>query len=94
MDLGSSNLIVTLILGGIVGWLASILMRANGQMGIVANVIIGIIGSFLGVYVANALGVRAQAAPAAWIVAVLGAALLIWILRALGVFSRLSSSVR
>ncbi|HEX9725107.1 MAG TPA: GlsB/YeaQ/YmgE family stress response membrane protein [Vicinamibacteria bacterium] len=92
MDLASTNLIVTLIIGGIVGWLASILMRANGQMGILANVIIGIFGSFLGVYVASALGVRAHTAPAAWIVAVLGAALLIWILRALGVFSRLSSA--
>jgi len=91
MDLASTNLIVTLIIGGVIGWLASILMRANSQMGIVANVIIGIIGSFLGVYVASALGVRTHGAPAAWIVAVLGAALLIWILRALGVFSRLSS---
>ena len=91
MDLASTNLLVTLIIGGIVGWLASILMRANGQMGILANIVIGILGSFLGVYVASALGVRAHTAPAAWIVAVLGAALLIWILRALGVFSRLSS---
>jgi len=92
MDLASTNLIVTLVIGGAIGWLASILMRANGQMGIVANVIIGIIGSFLGVYVASALGVRTHGAPAAWIVAVLGAALLIWILRALGVFSRLRSA--
>jgi uncharacterized membrane protein YeaQ/YmgE (transglycosylase-associated protein family) len=92
MDLGSNNLIVTLIIGGIIGWLASILMRANGQMGILTNIIVGIIGSFLGVYVADALGVRTHGAPAAWIVAVLGAALLIWILRALGVFSRLSSA--
>lgn len=92
MDLASTNVIVTLIIGGIVGWLASILMRANGQMGILANIVVGIVGSFLGVYVANALGVRAHTAPAAWIVAVLGAMLLIWILRALGVFSRLSSA--
>lgn len=92
MDLASNNLIVTLIIGGIVGWLASIVMRANGQMGILANVVVGIIGSFLGVYVASALGVRTSGVPAAWIVAVLGAALFIWILRALGVFSRLSSA--
>ena len=94
MDLASTNLIVTLIIGGVVGWLASVLMRANSQMGIVANVIIGIAGSFLGVYVANALGVRAHGTPMAWIIAVLGAALLIWILRSLGVFSRLASSRR
>jgi uncharacterized membrane protein YeaQ/YmgE (transglycosylase-associated protein family) len=92
MDLASTNLFVTLIIGGIVGWLASIMMRTNAQMGILANVVVGIIGSFLGVAVANALGVRAHTAPAAWIVAVLGAALLIWILRALGVFSRFASA--
>lgn len=88
MDQASTNLMVTLIIGGVVGWLASILMKTNAQMGIVANVIIGVIGSFLGVAVANALGVRAHTAPAAWVVAVLGAALLIGLLRALGVFNR------
>jgi uncharacterized membrane protein YeaQ/YmgE (transglycosylase-associated protein family) len=90
MDLASTNLIVTLIIGGVIGWLASILMKANARMGILANVIVGVIGSFLGVAVANALGVRAHTTPAAWIVAVLGAALLIGLLRALGVFNRLT----
>ena len=90
MNLASTNLIVTLIIGGIVGWLASILMKTNAQMGILANVIVGIVGSFLGVWVANAVGVQAHTTPAAWIVAVLGAALLIVILRALGVFNRLT----
>jgi uncharacterized membrane protein YeaQ/YmgE (transglycosylase-associated protein family) len=51
---------------------------------------VGIIGSFLGVAVANALGVRAHTTPAAWIVAVLGAALLIAVLRALNVFNKLT----
>jgi uncharacterized membrane protein YeaQ/YmgE (transglycosylase-associated protein family) len=88
MHLDSTNLIVTLIIGGVIGWLASIMMKTNAQMGIVANVIVGIIGSFLGVAVANALGVRAHTTPAAWIIAILGAALLIAILRALGVFNR------
>ena len=90
MELASTNLIVTLIIGGVIGWLASILMKANASMGILANVIVGIVGSFLGVAVANALGVRAHTTPAAWIVAVLGAALLIGLLRALGVFNRLA----
>jgi len=87
-----SNLIVTLIIGGIVGWLASILMKANGQMGILANVIVGILGSYVGIAIANALGVQANTTPAAWIVAVVGASVLIWLLRALGVFSRLASA--
>jgi uncharacterized membrane protein YeaQ/YmgE (transglycosylase-associated protein family) len=91
MNLASTNLITTLIIGGVVGWLASIIMKTNAQMGILANIIVGIIGSFLGVAVANALGVQAHTTPAAWIVAILGAALLIWILRALGVFGRFAS---
>jgi len=86
-----SNLIVTLIIGGVVGWLASILMKVNGQMGILANVIVGILGSYVGIAIANALGVQANTTPAAWIVAVIGASVLIWLLRALGVFSRLAS---
>jgi len=92
MDLASTNFLVTLVIGGIVGWLASILMKTNAQMGILANIVVGVFGSFLGVAIANGLGVRANTTPAAWIVAVLGAALLITILRALGVFNRLASA--
>jgi uncharacterized membrane protein YeaQ/YmgE (transglycosylase-associated protein family) len=86
------DLLVTLIIGGVVGWLASILMRTNAQMGIAANVIVGVVGSFLGVAIANAMGVAHQGALAGWIIAVLGAALLIGLLRALGVFSRFSTA--
>jgi uncharacterized membrane protein YeaQ/YmgE (transglycosylase-associated protein family) len=85
------NLLVTIIIGGIIGWLASILMKANSQMGILANVVVGIIGSFLGTAVAGALGVRAHSDAQSWIIAVLGAALLIALLRALGVFRRLAA---
>jgi uncharacterized membrane protein YeaQ/YmgE (transglycosylase-associated protein family) len=90
VDLASTNLLVTLVIGGVVGWLASILMKSNAQMGIVANVVVGIVGSFLGVFVANALGVRVNTTPASWIVAILGAALLIAVLRSLGVFNRVA----
>jgi uncharacterized membrane protein YeaQ/YmgE (transglycosylase-associated protein family) len=41
------QLIVTLIVGGIIGWLASVLMKTNAQMGVIANVV-GIVGSALG----------------------------------------------
>jgi len=42
------NLIIALIIGGIIGWLASIVMRTDAQQGIILNVIVGIIGSLLG----------------------------------------------
>jgi len=93
MDLASTNILITVIIGGIVGWLASIMMRTNAQMGILANVIVGIAGSFLGTAIARELlGVRAHSGLQAWVVAILGAALLIALLRALGVFNRLASA--
>jgi uncharacterized membrane protein YeaQ/YmgE (transglycosylase-associated protein family) len=42
------GLIVWLIIGGIVGWLASLIMKTDAQQGILANVVVGIIGAFLG----------------------------------------------
>ncbi|HEX4495634.1 MAG TPA: GlsB/YeaQ/YmgE family stress response membrane protein [Thermoanaerobaculia bacterium] len=41
------NLILILIVGGIIGWLASIVMRTNAQQGIFLNVVVGIIGALL-----------------------------------------------
>jgi uncharacterized membrane protein YeaQ/YmgE (transglycosylase-associated protein family) len=55
-------------------------------------VVVGVFGSFLGVFVANAMGVRAHTTPASWIVAILGAALLIALLKSLGVFKKLASA--
>jgi uncharacterized membrane protein YeaQ/YmgE (transglycosylase-associated protein family) len=42
------NLILWLIVGGILGWLASIVMKTDNQQGIILNVIVGIVGAFLG----------------------------------------------
>jgi uncharacterized membrane protein YeaQ/YmgE (transglycosylase-associated protein family) len=80
------NWIITLVVGGVIGWLASILMKTDKQMGIISNVIVGIIGSSLGFWLAGMLGLAAYGAIARWAVAVVGAALLIYILKALGVF--------
>ena len=41
------GLIVWLIVGGVCGWLASMVMRTDGQQGIILNVVVGIIGSVI-----------------------------------------------
>lgn len=41
------SIILWLIIGGIVGWLASIVMRTNAQQGILLNIIVGIVGAFI-----------------------------------------------
>jgi uncharacterized membrane protein YeaQ/YmgE (transglycosylase-associated protein family) len=42
------NVLVWLVIGGFVGWVASMLMNTNGQQGIIMNVIVGIVGAVLG----------------------------------------------
>lgn len=42
------NLIVWLIVGGIIGWVASMIMRTDGQQGMFLNVVVGIVGAALG----------------------------------------------
>lgn len=52
------NLIIWLVLGGVIGWLASIVMRTDAQQGTVLNVIVGIVGSFLAGLVFNRDGLN------------------------------------
>ena len=42
------GLIMWLIVGGIVGWLASLIMRTDAQQGIFLNIVVGIVGAFIG----------------------------------------------
>jgi uncharacterized membrane protein YeaQ/YmgE (transglycosylase-associated protein family) len=42
------GLILWLVIGGVVGWLASILMRTDAQQGILLNIVVGIVGAFIG----------------------------------------------
>jgi uncharacterized membrane protein YeaQ/YmgE (transglycosylase-associated protein family) len=42
------NLLLWLVVGGVVGWLASIVMRTDARQGVVMNVVVGIVGALLG----------------------------------------------
>lgn len=46
-----------IVLGGLAGWVASIITKNNAQMGIIANIIVGIIGAFAGSFILGLLGV-------------------------------------
>src|SRR3546814_15641697 len=54
------GLIITLIVGGIIGWLASIVMRTDAQQGIILNVVVGIVGAFLGSFLGSFFGMGAS----------------------------------
>ena len=50
------NFIVWLLFGALVGWLASMVMRTNAQQGALMNIVVGIVGAFLGGLLFNFLG--------------------------------------
>jgi uncharacterized membrane protein YeaQ/YmgE (transglycosylase-associated protein family) len=41
------NMVIWIVLGGLIGWLASIVMRTDAKQGVVLNVLIGVVGAFL-----------------------------------------------
>lgn len=82
------NWIISLIIGGIVGWLASIIMKTNAQMGLIANILVGIVGSMIGYWIAGQLGMVATGGFVGFLVAIGGAVLLIFILQKLGLFKK------
>ena len=42
-----------IVIGGVIGWLASIVMRTDGQQGIFLNIVVGIVGAFLSALIFN-----------------------------------------
>ena len=50
------SIISWIVLGGVAGWLASIIMKRNSQMGLIANVIAGIVGAAVGGWVFSLFG--------------------------------------
>jgi uncharacterized membrane protein YeaQ/YmgE (transglycosylase-associated protein family) len=42
------NFIIWIVVGGVIGWIASLIMRTDGQQGILLNIVVGIVGALLG----------------------------------------------
>ena len=84
------NIIVWIIVGAIAGWLASIVMKTNREQGFVADVIVGIIGAFIGGFILDLLDGDAAVASGpdvglnigSILTAFIGAVILLAILRA------------
>ena len=75
------GILVWLIVGGVVGWLASIIMRTDAQQGILLNVIVGIVGALLaGFIISPMVGVgtiNVGVTLATFLVSLLGAVILL-----------------
>lgn len=78
-----NNFIIWIIFGALAGWIASILTGKNRKMGAVANIVIGILGAFVGQGIMNSLGIPVPQGLSlmGFLIAVGGAALLIFATR-------------
>lgn len=56
MTISAQSLIILLLVGGIAGWLAALVMKGRG-LGILGNIVVGILGAFIGSWVLGMLGV-------------------------------------
>ncbi len=79
------GIILWIIFGGLVGWVASLIMKTDAQQGIVLNVVIGIIGAVIGGWIMGSLGQNPGGGFSiySFIVAIIGAVVLIAIVKAL-----------
>ena len=75
--------IAWIVIGALAGWIASMIMGKNSEMGAFANIIVGIIGAFVGGFVLNMLVGVGFTGFNFWslVVATLGAVILLWFIR-------------
>jgi uncharacterized membrane protein YeaQ/YmgE (transglycosylase-associated protein family) len=79
-DISLTTIIWWLIVGLIAGFLASLVMRGGGY-GIVGDIVVGLVGAFIGGFLASALGLGVSGLVGTIIVAFIGACILIFLLR-------------
>lgn len=77
------GIIMTLIVGGVAGWLASLVMNTDHQQGLLLNIVVGIIGAFVGSFVFGLLGLGVEGNILGnLVVATVGAIILLAIVKA------------
>ena len=82
------NLFMTLVVGAIIGFVAGRVMKTEEQMAVFANIIIGVVGAFLGGVIGGMAGIG-SGAIVGFVACVAGAAGLIAVLKKTGVLERL-----
>lgn len=73
------SLIITIIVGFIVGLLARAIMPGDQKMGLIMTTVLGIAGSLLAGYGGTALGLYPPGAPVGWIASIVGALILLFV---------------
>ena len=77
------DILMWIVVGGIAGWIASIIMKTDAEMGIGSNIVVGIVGGLLGGWIMTLFGGPSVSGfnVASFLVAILGAVVLLFIVR-------------
>jgi len=77
------SIILWIIFGALAGWIASLIMKTDAQQGALMNIVVGIVGAFIGGFVFEQFGTSGVTGFNVYslLVAIIGAVILIWILR-------------
>ena len=75
------GIIVWLVVGGIVGWLASLIMARDAQQGILLNIVVGIVGAVIAGFLFGGRNINnvSWTDPMAWVYSLVGAVILLGI---------------
>lgn len=80
MNMSLEALVIMLLIGGIAGWLAGLVMKGRG-LGILGNIVVGILGAFIGTFVLGLVGVAIGGSILAAIInAFIGAVILLFLI--------------
>lgn len=71
------GIIIWLIVGGVVGWLASLIMRRDAQQGIILNIVVGIIGAMIAGFLFNGGSINGAITLRSFLLSLLGAVILL-----------------
>ncbi|WP_297801084.1 GlsB/YeaQ/YmgE family stress response membrane protein [Arenimonas sp. GDDSR-1] len=74
------DLIIFLVIGALAGWLAGVIMKGGG-FGLIGDIVVGVLGSFLGGWLLPKLGLSIGGDFGGFITAVIGAVILLFIVR-------------
>ncbi len=77
------GILIWIIFGALVGWVASMLMGTDGQQGAILNIVVGIVGAVIGGFIMSQFGATGVSGfnLYSFVVALLGAMVLIWIVK-------------
>ncbi|MHC8945533.1 putative membrane protein YeaQ/YmgE (transglycosylase-associated protein family) [Advenella incenata] len=73
------SIIITIVIGFIIGLIARAVMPGNQSMGLILTTILGIVGSIVATYLGQAMGWYSQGDAAGWIASVVGAIIVLFV---------------